>query len=129
MAFADQLVHRLEVLRRKSETDRMGQPRERWDSIATGVHCRITAPGWRGGVGGSGERNTERMRETYEVTHRVFLQDGKVDVGEDDEVIVTDQDGDDVLPRARIVLKRIVYAGAASVHHLELDCEALRGPL
>jgi len=122
MAFADQLVHRLEVLRRKSETDRMGQPRELWDTIATSVVCRAAT------VRGS-ERNTERMRETYEVTHRVFLQDGKVDVGEDDEVIVTDQDGDDVLPRARIVLKRIVYAGAAAAHHLELDCVAIRGPM
>ena len=122
MAFADQLVHRLEVLRRKSETDRMGQPQERWDSIATGVICRSAT------VRGS-ERNTERMHDTYEVTHRVFLQDGKVDVGEDDEVIITDQDGDDVLPRARIVLKRIVYAGGAAVHHLELDCASIRGSM
>ena len=81
MAFADNLVHSMTVMRRSSDADRLGQPRERWSAVATGVACRATT------VRGS-ERNTERMRETYGVTHRVFLLPTATNVGEDDEVVV-----------------------------------------
>ena len=122
MAFADNLVHSMTVMRRSSDADRLGQPRERWSAVATGVACRATT------VRGS-ERNTERMRETYGVTHRVFLLPTATNVGEDDEVVGVDGSGDDVLPRGRVVLKRIVFARGMVPHHLELDCESLRGPM
>lgn len=128
MAFADLLIHQLEVLRRRTGTDRMGQPHDRWDTIARGVPCRATTGGGDRGSGKGGERATERMRDVYEVSHRVFIADDTVDVREDDEVIVFDSAEVEVMPRARVLLKRRVF-GRGDDHHTELDCQMLRGPM
>ena len=107
----------------------MGQPHERWSAVATSVSCRATAPGSRRSGFSQGERSTERMRESYDVTHRVFVDAAYAeDIREDDEIVVRDQDGRLILPQARILLKRVVYAGGSDPHHVELDCSALRGP-
>ena len=120
MSFADQLVHRADVMRRQSELDRFGQPRERWSAVETDVHCRVSR--MRGG-----ETSTERMRETYDVTHRVFLAVGS-SVAEDDQLVVRNQAGDEILSDARIVRRHVVYAGVEGPHHLELEVSSLRGP-
>lgn len=121
MGFTDLLIHRATIMRRSTDLDRMGQPTGRWTAVADDVPCRVTIP--RGG-----ERNTERMRETYGVSHRVFVGAETTDTAEDDEIVVVDQDGREILPQARIVLRRVAYAGGPDPHHIELDCQALRGP-
>lgn len=121
MPYADLLVHRAEVLRRTTGTDRMGQPVEKYTTVHAALPCRVNAAK-------GGERNNERMSQTFGVTHRCFLEPG-ADVHEDDRVVVTGQAGEVVLPEARVVLRRPVYAGGPGEHHLEVDLEALRGPM
>jgi hypothetical protein len=99
----------------------MGQPVEEYATVHAALPCRVNAAK-------GGERNNERMSQTFGVTHRGFFLAG-ADVHEDDRVVVTGQGGEVVLPEARVVLRRPVYAGTSAEHHLEADLEALRGPM
>lgn len=116
------LTHRCAVERRTTTTDRLGGPSVLWTAFGSEVLCRLTAA--RGG-----ERDTERFRETYFVTHEMFIQPDDFDsMSEDDQVTVTDQAGVVLLEDARIVLKRAAYAGGSEMHHVEVLLESMRGP-
>lgn len=121
MALAQLLVHVLTVERREATKDRFDQPNERWTVLEAGVACRVTRA--RGS-----ERNTERMRETYDVTHEMFLLPGASNVREDDRVTVKDAANRVVIENARVVLMRNVFASGTEPHHVEVMLDALRGP-
>lgn len=121
MAFPDLLIHHCTVLRLRAGTNRLGEPNKELTEFETGVPCRVIDARGR-------ERNTERMRETYDVTHEMFIVPGSSKMREDDLITAYSCDDDTIVEAARIVLMRDVFARDPGPHHVEVFLNALRGP-
>ena len=121
MAFADHLVHTVEVRRRGGDLDRFQQPVEPSESRPPDATYsgRLT-------VARGGERFTDRARDVVQATHTLFLP-LDAELSEADRVTVRDEYGG-ILVRHGNVLMVTRPRDWLGEHHIEVQLSAVRSP-
>jgi hypothetical protein len=120
VTLAGLLVHRCSIQRRKVGLDRLQQPVNEWDTVATNVPCRLNSK-----TSGQ-ETTTESGRDVVEVYKTIYFGTG-VDITEKDLVVnVTAPDGENLMELGDVSLVKVVAKGAGSRHHVEVLLRQVR---
>jgi hypothetical protein len=122
---SDLLIHTVEVRRRSGRVDRFGQPIDHNPS-RTSEGDYVGSYSGRVYTKSGGLTNEERSRDVFEDLRYLHLEP-EADVREDDTVRVSDSDGREVVPWAKVKQKRFIY-DRLTLHHLELVLQIQRGP-
>jgi hypothetical protein len=115
VSFDGLLVHTATVKERTGETDRFGQPVDRWRVKHENVPCRLM-------VAKGTQRTTLVSNELVEVTHMLYTT-GEDEIAEGDLVVVEDADGEVVADGLLVLVVERVSKGAGGRHHAQYRCQ------
>jgi len=118
VAFSDLLTHTGTILRRASGVDRFGQPKVNQLSGVGSFPCRLSAAT-------GGESFTERSQDVIRAYYWLYYQ-MDVDLHEDDDVMVTDENGATILEKGNVIVIGHESDGT-SPHHKKARVMAVRG--